>query len=138
MNEIPVPQTASPSQPQSQLQLCPQCHLPQPTEFYFCPNCGAKLSTPPLSTTTGSQILLYLFSAVLPWIAYLAITKWEGVKYMRSPDSQTRAIGYIALGILVVSSVIAFWLAAVWINQTINSVTSGINDPNSLLNGSGL
>lgn len=57
---------------------------------------------------------------------------------MRSPDSRTRAIGYVALGILVVSSVIAFWLAAVWINQTINSVTTGINDPNSLLNGSGL
>lgn len=88
---------------------------------------------PPLSITIGSQILLYLFSAVLPWIAYLAITKWEGIKYIRSSDPQTRAVGWIALGILVVSSVIAFWLAAVWFNQTINSVTSGFNDPNSLL-----
>jgi len=49
-----------------------------------------------------------------------------GIKYIRSSDPQTRAVGWIALGILVVSSVIAFWLAAVWFNQTINSVTSGL------------
>ena len=139
MDEISVPPALSqsqPPQPQSSvapMQICPQCHLPQPPEFYFCPNCGAKLRVPPISTTTGTQILLYLFSAILPWIAYLAITKWEGIKYIRSSDPQARAIGYIALGILVVSSVIAFWLAAIWINQTINSVTTGINNPGSLL-----
>ena len=115
--------------------VCPQCHLPQSPEFYFCPNCGTKLRTPPLSTSVISQTLLYLFSAVLPWIAYLAITKWDGIKYMRSPDSQTRNIGYIALIILVVSSIIAFWLVGVWINQALSSVTSGLNGSNSILNG---
>lgn len=129
-----------PVQPQvspvsAQMMVCPQCHLPQSADFYFCPNCGTKLRTPPLSTSVMSQILLYLFSAVLPWIAYLAITKWEGIKYIRSGDPRARAIGYIALVILVVSSIVAFWQVGVWVNQTLNSVTAGVNSQNSLLNG---
>ncbi|MDR3582209.1 MAG: zinc ribbon domain-containing protein [Candidatus Pacebacteria bacterium] len=113
--------------------ICPQCHLPVRPEYYFCPNCGQKLHVPPLSTTVVSQILLYVFSAILPWIAYLAITKWEGIKYIRSGDARARTIGWIALGILVVSSVVAFWLATVWIDQTINSTLTGVNG----LTGSG-
>lgn len=131
MDEIPVPQSTS-QLPVAATQLCPQCHLAMPADFYFCSNCGTKLRVPPLSTTTTSQVLLYLFSAILPFIAYLAITKWEGIKYIRSGDPRTRAIGYIALGILTVSSIVVFWWSIVWIQQTLNSVTSGINDPNSL------
>jgi len=91
---------------------------------------------PPLSTSTGSQILLYLFSAILPWIAYLAITKWEGIKYIRSSDPQVRAIGYIALAVLVISSIIAFWLTAEWIDQQINSAMTAAGNINNF--GSGL
>lgn len=113
--------------PTPSLQVCPQCHQPVRPEFYFCPNCGANLRKPPLSTSVVSQALLYLFSAILPWIAYLAVTKWEGVKYMRSPDPLARRVGWIALAILVISSVIAFWMATVWINQQINAAMNGVN-----------
>jgi hypothetical protein len=125
MEEIPVPQT-QPQTTSAPMQICPQCHLSMPLEFYFCSNCGARLRVPPLSTTVMSQALLYLFSAVLPWIAYLAVTKWEGIKYIRSNDSRSRAIGYIALIILVVSSVAMIWYGIIWLQQLTNSLLGGV------------
>ena len=115
--------------------VCPQCHLPVRPEYYFCPNCGTNLRRPPLSTTIGAQVLIYLFSAALPWIAYLAITKWQGLKYIRSGDPQARAIGWIALGILVASSVVAFWLTTVWINQQISSALNVVGGTGNFLSG---
>jgi hypothetical protein len=139
---IPVPQnnsaeaTVAPmSAPAQAVPVCPQCHLPVRPEYYFCPNCGQKLSVPPLSTSVGAQILLYLFSAVLPWIAYLAITKWEGIKYMRSPNPQARTIGWIALAILIVSSIIAFWLTISWIDQSVNSAMTDVGNINGFSSG---
>jgi hypothetical protein len=131
--QISVPQINTPT---SAALICPQCHLPVLPEYYFCPNCGAKLNVPPLSTSAGSQILLYLFSAVLPWIAYLAITKWDGIKYLRSKDSQSRTIGWIALSILVASSIIALWLTVSWIDQSVNSAMTDVGNINNF--GSGL
>ncbi len=124
-----------PPVPANSFTVCPQCHLPVRPEFYFCPNCGAKLHIPPLSTTIGMQIWIYLFSAVLPWIAYLAITKWQGMKYIRSSDPRARAIGYLALAILVLSSIIAIWLTTVWINQSISSAVSSVNNLGSFGGG---
>ncbi len=116
--------------------VCPQCHLPVLPEYYFCPNCGTNLRLPPLRTTIGAQVMIYLFSAALPWIAYLAITKWPGPRYMRSEDPRARAIGWVALGILVISSIVAIWLTTVWINQ---QISSALNDVGNIGNfGSGL
>ena len=149
MDEIPVPPQPQPVQPAAQqsavapqsaadlaLEIsaastfnCPQCHFPVKPEYYFCPNCGKNLRVPPLGTSLLDQLLLYAFSLVLPWIAYLAITKWQGIKYLRSSDAQTRQIGMIALGLLVLSSVIAFWLTYVWIQ---GYVQSSLNDVNNL------
>jgi hypothetical protein len=129
--QIPVPQ----SNPIEAAPVCPQCHLPVRPEYYFCPNCGQKLNVPPLSTSVGSQILLYLFSAVLPWIAYLAITKWEGIKYMRSPNPRARIIGWIALAVLIASSIIALWLTVSWIDQSINSAMTDVGNINGFSSG---
>ncbi len=144
--QIPVPQVpqnnppeifpASISESAQATLICPQCHFPLKPEYYFCPNCGANLRQPPLSTSVGAQILLYLFSAVLPWIAYLAITKWDGIKYMRSSNPEARRIGWIALCILVVSSIIAFWLTIAWIDQSVNSAVTDVGNIGNF--GSGL
>ncbi len=108
--------------------ICPRCHFPVKPEYYFCPNCGAKLTEAPLGTGLLDQLLMYAFSIILPWIAYLAITKWQGIKYLRSPDERAKQIGLIALILLIVSSVVAFWLTYVWIQgyiqQSLNSVNS--------------
>ncbi len=108
--------------------MCPRCHFVVKPEYYYCPNCGAKLTEAPLATDFFNQFLIYAFSAVLPWIAYLAITKWPGIKYLRSPDEKAKQVGLIALIILVISSIIAFWLTYIWIQGYIQS---SVNDVNS-------
>lgn len=113
--------------------ICPRCHFSVKPEYYFCPNCGAKLTEPPLGTGAMDQFLIYAFSIVLPWIAWLAISKWQGIKYLRSPDPRAKQIGLIALVLLVVSSAITIWLTTVWIQSYIQQ---SLNDVNSL--GSGL
>ncbi len=134
MDEIPVPpptvaQLAAEISTNSTY-LCPQCHLPVRPDYYFCPNCGKNLRVAPatLPTDSVSQILLYGFSIVLPIIAYLAITKWQGIKYIRSSDDKARQIGYIALGLLVLSSIVVFWWTYVWIQQYIASSLADLNN----------
>ncbi len=106
-------------------QFCPQCHLPVPPAAYFCPNCGKDLKEKPLSTSVGAQIWLYIFSAILPVIAYLAIGKWQGIRYARSDDHATRVIGFVAILIMLVSTLVTFWLTAVWIQDSLNSALNG-------------
>ena len=108
--------------------ICPRCHFAVKPEYYYCPNCGAKLTEPPIGTGLLDQLLLYAFSIILPWIAYLAITKWQGIKYLRSPDTRARQIGIIATGLLVVSSIIAFWMTYNWIQSYVQQSLSDVNN----------
>lgn len=107
--------------------ICPRCHFPVKPEYYFCPNCGVKLTEPPMGTGVVDQLLLYAFSIILPWIAYLAITKWQGIKYLRSADARAKQIGLIALILLIASSVVAFWLTYQWIEGTVQSSVNAVN-----------
>jgi hypothetical protein len=146
MNEVPLPAAVQPAPQQPPAsgaiaeyagqQICPRCHFPTKPEYYFCPNCGAKLTESPLRTGIVDQLLLYAFSAVLPWIAYLAITKWPGIKYLRSPDPRAKQMGVIMLVLLVASSVVAVWLTTVWIQGYIQQSLNDVNNIGSF--GSGL
>jgi hypothetical protein len=108
--------------------VCPQCHLPVQPEFYFCPNCGKALKEKPLSTSTGTQVWIYALSIIMPLIAFLAISYWPGIKYFRSSDEQAKQIGMIAIALMTISTIITFWLAIVWIQQTIQSSVSSIGN----------
>lgn len=145
MNEVPLPpqtQTAAELATQiatSDSYICPQCHFPLKPEYYFCPNCGKNLRAgggAPLGTDTLSQILLYGFSIILPVIAYLAITKWQGIKYIRSSDEKAKQMGYIALALLLLSSIIVFWWTYVWIQGYVASSLSDLNNLGGLGGGS--
>jgi predicted amidophosphoribosyltransferase len=117
-----------PSQP-----ICPRCHFSTKPEYYFCPNCGAKLTEPPIGTGLVDQLLLYAFSIILPWILYLAITKWQGIKYLRAPNARAKQIGLIALVLLIVSSVVAFWIMDMWVQNLLQGFSqSQTSDLNSL------
>lgn len=115
---------APPSPPAVPMMICPQCHQPVSLTAYFCPNCGKRLSDPPLPTSIGAQFWLYAFSIVLPIICFLAVSYWQGITYARSNDPKAQEIGWIAIGLLAVSTIISFWLAAVWINGFLQSATS--------------
>jgi hypothetical protein len=123
MEESILPQT--PPTPPGQIQLlCPQCHQPVTPTEYFCPNCGKKLNEPSLSTDLTAQILLYGFSIILPIICFLAVSYWQGIKYIKSGDPAAKQMGWIALGLMAASTIITFWLAGIWINQFIQGATS--------------
>lgn len=132
MDNVPLPPTAPTpgADPISSTipMLCPQCHQPVTPADYYCPNCGKKLSEPPLSTSIGTQAWIYIFSAVLPIICYLAISYWPAIKYFRSADPQAKQIGMIAIAILVISSVITFWLGIIWIQQTIQQSVNSVGN----------
>ena len=107
--------------------VCPYCHQPILPSYYFCPNCGNKLSSAPLSTSIATQTWIYAFSAILPMLCFLFISKWPGIKYYRSKDPTTKNIGSVAILILVVSTVLTVWFAYLWTQEFIQSQVSSIN-----------
>ena len=108
--------------------LCPQCHQPTPPGAYFCPNCGKSLTEKPLSTDVFTQAWIYAFSIVLPIICFLAVSYWPGVKYLRSDNPEAKQIGIIAIALMIISTIITFWLGIVWIQQAVqSSVNSATN-----------
>lgn len=108
-------------------ETCPVCHQPIKPEYFFCPNCGAKLHAPPLSVTPLSQALLYAFSIILPWIVFIFITRWQGIKYLQSEDPTCKKIGAIATALLVLSTILTFWIAYVTLTSMVQSQIAAVN-----------
>jgi hypothetical protein len=90
--------------------VCSVCHQPILPQNYFCPNCGVKLESAPLSTSILSQVGIYLHSLILPMIVFISISKWRGLKYSKSSDPKTRMIGIVAWILLIASTIFLFWL----------------------------
>ena len=107
--------------------VCPSCHQPILPQYYFCPNCGAKINEAPLSTTSGTQAWVYLFSIILPMIAFIFVTRWPGVKYYKSKDPKTHLIGQIAWVLIILSTVVTIWFAYVWTQNVIQDQINAIN-----------
>jgi hypothetical protein len=89
--------------------LCTVCHIPLLSTYYFCPNCGKQIHEPPLPTDFGTQLGLYLFSIILPLIAFLFVTRWKGFKYLRQESLKAQIIGMIATLLLIGTTVFSFW-----------------------------
>ena len=113
---------------------CEYCHQALLPEYYFCPNCGNKINSVPLSASVMAQVRLYALSAVLPLICFLAISKWQGLKYSRSKDPEIKRIGIIACSILILSTVFVIWYAYVWTTQIIQSTIDSLNTDSGLIN----
>lgn len=107
--------------------ICSFCHQPILPQYYFCPNCGAKINSAPLSTTVGTQAWIYAFSIILPMILFIFVTRWPGVKYFKSSDRKAKLIGQIAWALLIVSTIITIWLVYIWTQQMIQSSINSIN-----------
>ena len=107
--------------------ICEVCHQPILPTYYFCPNCGVKLKSAPLSVKIADQIKLYLFSIVLPFLGFLLAGKWEGFKYLRSKDEKTKNIGIIACILIAISTIALIWFTVVGTQAMIKSTTDSIN-----------
>lgn len=102
---------------------CEVCHQPVLSSYYFCPNCGTKLNSGPLSTSFLTQFSLYVFSLVLPWILFIYIKRWKGIKYLRSKEPKAKIVGIIACILLILSILAAVWLIwLTWVEVTAFSV----------------
>lgn len=129
MPQAAVPPPAPQPQPATAVvpMLCPQCYQPVPPGAHFCPNCGKKLvgdADLPLSTSVTSQILLYGFSIVLPAILFLAITKWQGITYIKSSNSKAQQMGWIALALIIISTIFTGWYYTREFDQLLQGATS--------------
>jgi len=107
--------------------LCSVCHQSILPQYYFCPNCGAKINSAPLSTTLGTQAWIYAFSIILPMILFIFVTRWPGVKYFKSNDPKTKRIGQVAWALLIISTIITIWLGVVLTQVMIQSSINSIN-----------
>jgi len=107
--------------------ICPTCHQSILPQYYFCPNCGAKLSQDPLSTSIKTQIWIYAFSIILPMICFIFVTRWPGLKYYKSEDPKAKRIGQIAWALLILSTIITIVLVYIWTTQLIQSQINSIN-----------
>ena len=107
--------------------VCLVCHQPILPQYYFCPNCGAKINSAPLSTTIGTQAWIYAFSIILPMILFIFVTRWPGVKYYKSNDKKAKQIGRIAWALLILSTILTIWLTIILTNEMIQSSINSIN-----------
>ena len=108
-------------------EVCSTCHQPILPQYYFCPNCGTKLNLAPLATDIAAQVKLYAFSIILPAICFLFVTRWQGMKYVRSQDPKARQMGQIAWVLIILSTIFLIWLAVVWTQNEIQSQINAIN-----------
>ena len=118
---IPTPITST------ALVICSTCHQPILPTYYFCPNCGAKLNSAPLSTSIATQIGIYLFSLILPSLCFMFISHWPAVKYVKSKDPKAKRIGVVAWTLLLLSTLVTFWFIISWTIQTTQSLSNSIS-----------
>lgn len=133
MDSVPTPESLSGSAPA--FSVCPMCHQPIQLEWYFCPNCGKALKEKPLSTSYGTQAWIYALSIAMPWLAFLTLGYWPGVKYLRSKDENAKQIGIIACILVGVSTVIMVWLLVVWTQQLVQSSLNDVGNISGFSSG---
>ena len=114
--------------------ICSFCHQPVKAEWYFCPNCGNRLHTAPLSTSIEAQAWIYAFSIILPMMLFIFVTKWPGWKYYKSRDPKAKAIGRNAIVLIALSTVVTIWVGYVW---TQDAIQASVNSINADMSGAG-
>jgi hypothetical protein len=107
--------------------VCNACNASLQNTFFFCPNCGKKIKDPPVSTTIGKQIGIYLLSVFLPPLGF-----WPGVKYMLAPDKKAQMIGLVANVLTLVSTIATVWYSYQLYIQFQQLMASQLGAPSAL------
>ncbi len=107
--------------------VCSYCHQPVLSTYFFCPNCGNRLHTAPLSTSIETQAWIYAFSIILPMMCFIFVTKWPGWKYYKSRDPKVKTVGVNAIVLIVLSTIVTLWVGYIWSQEFIQSQVSSIN-----------
>ena len=120
MENIPVPGVVSAAAPISPM-ICPQCHQSVSPAFYYCPNCGKQLSEPPLSATLFTKAWIYALSVFLPPLGL-----WPAVKYIKNPSPEAKKIGWIAVALTVLSTIVTIWIMIGFVNSYMNTLSQSL------------
>jgi ribosomal protein L40E len=89
-------------------QACPSCKALVPPSAYFCLSCGKKLRDKPPSTSIITQLGVYSLSIFLPPFGLI-----PAVKYLRQSDTKSRMIGWVAIVLTIVVSVVTIYYSVV-------------------------
>jgi hypothetical protein len=98
--------------------FCPQCGQAVPAEAFFCPHCGMQLAEAPFAMSLIAQVGIYALSFFLPPLGL-----WPGIKYARRADAKAKQVGWIAIILTVISTVISIWLIDQFLNVYLNTIT---------------
>lgn len=104
---------------------CPNCHKPLSLTSHYCSSCGKKISFTPLSTSKPSQIFLYLKIIIFPPIGFIL-----GSRYLRQSDSKSTLIGFIAITIGFIESI----LTILYLNHLTTTLIQQISQQFSISN----
>lgn len=102
--------------------LCPFCSSPISPTDYFCPTCGKNVREKPISTSLITQIGLYAVSALLPPL-FLGWT----IKYLKSSNPKAKQIGFISLGVMIISIILALWFSFAFMKNLSQEASSQLN-----------
>ncbi len=99
--------------------VCKSCQNPVSPTYFFCPYCGRKLRRPPLSTSVGKQIGIYLLAIFFPFLSII-----PGIRYTLQPDNKSKAVGIATLlltGIFLLLNVYYLFVFMDYFKQLLNS-----------------
>lgn len=82
----------------------------------------AQLKDKPLSTTVVRQTFIYLLSFLLPPLGL-----WPAVKYLKQEDEKSRMIGFVAIVLTIISTVLTIWFTLGFINIFNQQLNSSLN-----------
>lgn len=90
--------------------ICANCKSLVLPGFAFCPKCGSSLDGTKSGISVGKQIYVYFMSALLPPSGLV----W-GIKYVLNPNPKTKIVGWVAIGITIITLLISYFaFIAVW------------------------
>ena len=98
--------------------LCPNCNATIQPIFRFCPTCGKNITDATSPITLSKQIGVYLLSILLPPLGL-----WPGFTYLRSKKPNGKMVGWIAIILTNIGTVITIALFM----QLMDSVNKSIN-----------
>ena len=99
--------------------ICRHCKFNISPSDYFCPDCGKKIRDKPLSTGLVKQILVYSLSFFLPPLGL-----WPAIKYLRQPDKKSKYIGWVAIILTAISTVITVYVSIGFMNSFYSQLNS--------------
>jgi len=96
---------------------CPECKNKIDEKVFYCPICGKKIKEKPVAMDFWHLAWLFGLSALLPPLN-LGLT----MKYIKSPDTRVKQIGWASLLVMIIAILIGFWIAARWAQKVNNQV----------------